>query len=96
MVERGFATLAVMSQSWENFIPEETEQIESSEKWISGRTENGKSLSALLEQAWLAPVHPVVSLIFFPCSGRNLTKCLLLTHTQIAVWRNLHQMSAIK
>ncbi|KAL9352190.1 hypothetical protein Peur_054870 [Populus x canadensis] len=59
VVERGFATLAVMSQSWENFIPEETEQIESSEKWISGRTENGKSLSALLEQAWLAPVHPV-------------------------------------
>ncbi|KAJ6891524.1 hypothetical protein NC651_024890 [Populus alba x Populus x berolinensis] len=48
-----------MSQSWENFIPEETEQIESSEKWISGRTANGKSLSALLEQAWLAPMHPV-------------------------------------
>ncbi|KAJ6899691.1 hypothetical protein NC652_025981 [Populus alba x Populus x berolinensis] len=59
VVERGFATLAVMSQSWENFIPEETEQIESSEKWISGRTVNGKSLSALLEQAWLAPMHPV-------------------------------------
>ncbi|CAK7326263.1 unnamed protein product [Dovyalis caffra] len=59
VVERGFATLAVMSQSWENFIPEETEQIESSEKWVCGRTAIGKAFSALLEQAWLAPMHPV-------------------------------------
>ncbi|KAJ6312263.1 hypothetical protein OIU77_013910 [Salix suchowensis] len=59
VLEKGFATLAVMSQSWENSVPEETEQVESSEKWISGRTTNGKSLSALLEQAWLTPMHPV-------------------------------------
>lgn len=95
MLEKGFATLAVMSQSWENSVPEETEQVESSEKWISGRTTNGKSLSALLEQAWLTPMHPVVSLNFFPCSGRNLTKCLLLTLTQIGVWRKLPWLSAI-
>ncbi|XP_057992891.1 uncharacterized protein LOC110632928 isoform X2 [Hevea brasiliensis] len=57
VVERGFAALAVMAKSWESFLPEDFEQIESSEKWASGQAAIGKALSALLQQTWLAPMH---------------------------------------
>ncbi|XP_062143385.1 importin beta-like SAD2 homolog isoform X2 [Alnus glutinosa] len=57
VVEQGFAALAVMAQSWENFMPEELEQNELSEKWASGRATVGRAFSALLQQAWLSPVH---------------------------------------
>jgi hypothetical protein len=53
-----------MAQSWENFMPEELEQNELSEKWASGRATVGRAFSALLQQAWLSPVHKLVSLWF--------------------------------
>lgn len=65
-----------MAQCWENVMPEEIEQIESHEKWASGQAAIGKALSALLQQAWLTSMHPVVSLNFFHLLGTNLTKLL--------------------
>lgn len=59
VVERGFAALAVMAQSWENSMPEEPEQNESSEKWASGRAAIGRAFSILLQRAWLSPIHPL-------------------------------------
>lgn len=60
MVEKGFAALAVMAQSWENFLSEDREQKESSEKWASGRAAVGRAFSVLLQQAWLSPMHLLV------------------------------------
>ncbi|KAF5464846.1 hypothetical protein F2P56_014895 [Juglans regia] len=57
VVERGFAALAVMAQSWENLLPEEIEQNELSEKWTSGRATIGRAFSALLQHAWLSPMY---------------------------------------
>ncbi|KAI9195873.1 hypothetical protein LWI28_018945 [Acer negundo] len=57
VVERGFAALALMAQSWENSMPEEAERNDSSEKWMSGQATIAKALSALLQQAWLTPIH---------------------------------------
>ncbi|BFG14847.1 hypothetical protein CerSpe_011210 [Prunus speciosa] len=57
MVEKGFETLAVMDQSWETFTGEESEENESSEKWASGRVTIARAFSALLQQAWLTPMH---------------------------------------
>ncbi|XP_030924098.1 importin beta-like SAD2 homolog isoform X1 [Quercus lobata] len=57
VVERGFAALAVMVQCWENIVPEELEQNESSEKWTSGRATIGGAFSALLQRAWLSTVY---------------------------------------
>ncbi|KAK3190206.1 hypothetical protein Dsin_029767 [Dipteronia sinensis] len=57
VVERGFAALALMAQSWENSMPEEAERNDSSEKWTSGQATIAKALSALLQQAWLTPIH---------------------------------------
>lgn len=68
MVEKGFAVLAVMAQSWENFLSEDSDQKESSEKWASGRATIGGAFSVLLQQAWLAPTHQLVS--------RQLTFCI--------------------
>lgn len=76
MVESGFAALAVMAKSWENFLPEEIEQIESGEKWASGQAAIGRALSALLQQTWLAPMHLVVSPL-------NSTGCNNHTHAHI-------------
>ncbi|XP_022760758.1 importin beta-like SAD2 isoform X2 [Durio zibethinus] len=53
VVERGFEALAVMAQSWENFMLEELEQIDSNEKHASGQAAITRALSALLQQAWL-------------------------------------------
>lgn len=50
-----------MAQSWENFMPDEFEQIESSEKWKFGQVAIAKDFSALLQQAWLRPIEPMVS-----------------------------------
>ncbi|GAV71639.1 hypothetical protein CFOL_v3_15129 [Cephalotus follicularis] len=54
VVEKGFASLAVMAQSWQIFMLEEVEKIESSEKWAVGQAAIAKSFSALLQQAWLS------------------------------------------
>ncbi|KAK9289104.1 hypothetical protein L1049_017576 [Liquidambar formosana] len=61
VVERGFAALAVMAQCWEDSMPEEVEQNESGEKWASGQAATARAFSALLQQAWLSPVHPIVN-----------------------------------
>ncbi|TYI92538.1 hypothetical protein E1A91_D02G077100v1 [Gossypium mustelinum] len=53
VVVRGFEALAVMAQSWENFMLEEVEQNDSSEKKASGQGAIARALSALLQQAWL-------------------------------------------
>ncbi|PON93061.1 Coatomer beta subunit [Trema orientale] len=58
MVEKGFAALAVMAQSWENFLSEESEE-DTSEKWASGRAAVGGAFSVLLQQAWLTPTPPL-------------------------------------
>lgn len=63
VVEKGIAALATMAKSWENFLPEDTEQTESSKKWPTGTIVIGKSLSTLLQQTWLTPDLPMVSLI---------------------------------
>lgn len=60
MVEKGFATLAVMAQFWENFLSEEFEHNESREEWASGRATIGRAFSSLLQQAWLTPMSPLV------------------------------------
>lgn len=60
MIEKGFAALAVMAQSWVSFLAEEHEQKESSEKWASGRAAVGRAFSVLLQQAWLPFMHPSV------------------------------------
>ncbi|XP_030507161.2 importin beta-like SAD2 homolog [Cannabis sativa] len=57
MVEKGIAALAVIAQSWENSLSEESE--DSSEKWASGRAAVGRSFSALLQQAWFTPAIPL-------------------------------------
>lgn len=59
MIEKGFAALAVMAQSWESFLAEEHEQKEYSEKWASGRAAVGRAFSVLLQQAWLPFMHPL-------------------------------------
>ncbi|XP_050216139.1 importin beta-like SAD2 homolog isoform X2 [Mercurialis annua] len=61
VLEKGFAALAVMAQSWENAVPEDSEQIGSSSKgkWVSGQATIGIALSALLQQTWLMPMQPV-------------------------------------
>lgn len=61
MVERGFAALAVMGQSWEESMPEEVGQCESPETWLSGQATIAKAFSSLLQQAWTTAVQPMVS-----------------------------------
>ncbi|XP_059632005.1 importin beta-like SAD2 homolog [Cornus florida] len=58
IVEQGFAALAVMAQCWEDSVPEEVEQNESSE-WVSGRNTIARAFSDLLQQAWLRPLQPM-------------------------------------
>lgn len=64
MVENGFSALAVMAQTWESDMSEELEENESSENLVSGRATIGRAFSALLQQAWLSPMHRSVSLRF--------------------------------
>ncbi|GFZ13846.1 ARM repeat superfamily protein [Actinidia rufa] len=53
----GFAALAIMAQCWEDCMPEEGEQKESSEVWVSGRVTIVIALSTLLQQGWLRPAE---------------------------------------
>lgn len=64
MVVRTFAALAVMAQTWESFKPEElkSESNISPEKWASGQAAICRAFAEVLQQAWLAPLCPVVSL----------------------------------
>ncbi|CAN6548395.1 unnamed protein product [Malus baccata var. baccata] len=57
MVEKGFEALAAIDQSWESFTAEQSEENESSEKWVSSRATIGRAFSSLLQQAWLAPAR---------------------------------------
>ncbi|KAK7363423.1 hypothetical protein VNO77_05566 [Canavalia gladiata] len=57
VVERAIAALAVMSQTWEDSRPEESESDESREKWAAGHVAIGRAFAALLQQAWLTPLH---------------------------------------
>ncbi|XP_022958879.1 importin beta-like SAD2 homolog isoform X1 [Cucurbita moschata] len=61
VVERGFAALSVMAQSWENFILEKTEQDASCERSTSEQATISRSFSSLLQQAWLAPMYSLLS-----------------------------------
>ncbi|KAG9144523.1 hypothetical protein Leryth_010748 [Lithospermum erythrorhizon] len=53
-VERGFATLAVMAQCWEQSMNEDTEQDESPGMWIKGGADISGVFSGLLQLAWLS------------------------------------------
>lgn len=53
MVEQCFATLAVMAQCWENSAPEDNEQDDSSQLWISDQATMMRAFSDLLQHAWL-------------------------------------------
>ncbi|GAB4859023.1 hypothetical protein Ancab_010491 [Ancistrocladus abbreviatus] len=57
VVERGFAALAVMAKAWDDSVPEEVEQEELNEKWVSDRARIAAALSTLLKQAWLIPMQ---------------------------------------
>lgn len=54
----------MIAQSWEDSVPEEIEDDESSEEWISGRTTIAKAFSVLLQQAWFKPARLMVHLTF--------------------------------
>ncbi|XP_044500110.1 importin beta-like SAD2 homolog isoform X2 [Mangifera indica] len=77
VVERGFAALALMAQSWENSMPEEVEQDKSSEKWKSGQAAIAKSLSVLLQHAWLSCLHPLEGEVSTPLSCIDDSSTLL-------------------
>ncbi|XP_022844600.1 uncharacterized protein LOC111367768 isoform X2 [Olea europaea var. sylvestris] len=55
MVERGFATLALVAQCWEDSAPEGSEENESYVAWVSRRTTIAKAFSDLLQRAWFKP-----------------------------------------
>lgn len=65
MVEQGFEALAVITKTWESCMPEEVEQNQSSYNWDCGRGAIAKSLSVLLQQAWLTHMPSLVSFLFF-------------------------------
>lgn len=68
MVVQGFEALAVMAQSWENFLLEEVEQNDLSEKKASGQGAIARALSALLQQAWLTvPLVSFLLIVIFLC-----------------------------
>lgn len=58
MVERGFAALAVMAQTWEDYMSDETKQ--QNQEWQCGRAAIARTFSSLLQQAWLITVKPMV------------------------------------
>lgn len=72
MVEQGFAALAVMAQCWEDSMPEEGEQNESSDAWLAGRSTIANALSNLLQQAWLRPAQEMVSRFTYSSSLHRL------------------------
>lgn len=53
MVEQGFATLAVMAQSWESFVAEESCEDDLKQKQESDRAVIGRCFSSLLEDTWI-------------------------------------------
>uniref|UniRef100_A0A9I9DMS1 Importin beta-like SAD2 homolog n=1 Tax=Cucumis melo TaxID=3656 RepID=A0A9I9DMS1_CUCME len=61
VVERGFAALSVMAQSWENFILEQMEQDASCERSTSDQATISRSFSSLLQEAWLQPMYSLKS-----------------------------------
>ncbi|KAG1326119.1 putative importin beta-like SAD2 [Cocos nucifera] len=58
VVERGFAALAVMAQTWEDYIPDETKKQQNQE-WQCGRAAIARTFSSLLQQAWLITLKPM-------------------------------------
>ncbi|KAH9684053.1 Importin N-terminal domain-containing protein [Citrus sinensis] len=77
VVERGFAALALMAQSWENFLREEVELDQSSGKWESGQAAIAKAFSALLQQAWLTHIQPLECEVSAPPSCIDDSSMLL-------------------
>lgn len=58
VVERGFAALAVMAQTWEDYMPDETKRQQNQE-WQCGQAAIARTFSSLLHQAWLITVKPM-------------------------------------
>nr|XP_019702618.1 importin beta-like SAD2 isoform X2 [Elaeis guineensis] len=58
VVERGFAALAVMAQTWEDCIPDETKKQQNQE-WQCGRAAIARTFSSLLQRAWLITLKPM-------------------------------------
>lgn len=82
MVEKGFSALAVMAQSWENFLSEVFEQNEYSEQWASGRAAIARAFSSLLQHAWLATMHPMVR--------QQLRFSIYMVLVSSCVWRSYY------
>jgi hypothetical protein len=59
VVEQGFAALVAMVQAWDNSAPDENKEHEKRE-WQLGQTAIAKTLSAVLQKAWLLPVEQMV------------------------------------
>lgn len=85
MVERGFAALAVMGQSWGESMPEEVELSESRETWLSVQATLAKAFSSLLQQAWITAVQPMVSVKFCMLEFFVFTLILLLDHASLNI-----------
>lgn len=59
MVERGFAALSVMSQCWEESMPEEEDHDVPNNVAVAGRATIAKAFTNLLQKAWLTPAERV-------------------------------------
>lgn len=81
MVERGFATLALVAQCWEDSAPEGSEENESYVAWVSRRTTIAKAFSDLLQRAWFKPFQSMVSLIYI--CNRKMGLMLLLNSFEL-------------
>ncbi|XP_038975739.1 importin beta-like SAD2 isoform X2 [Phoenix dactylifera] len=72
VVEQGFAALAVMAQTWQDYMPDETKKQQNQE-WQCGRAAIARTFSSLLQQAWLISVKPMDSAI---CSTLPPPSCI--------------------
>ncbi|XP_071706756.1 importin beta SMX1 [Rutidosis leptorrhynchoides] len=57
VVERGFATLSVISQCWEESLPEEEENVVTNNVAVVGRATIAKAFTDLLQRAWVTPAE---------------------------------------
>ncbi|KAM7257151.1 hypothetical protein ACFE04_012892 [Oxalis oulophora] len=77
VVEQGFETLAVISQTWHNFMLEEEVETESNEKFVGGQALMAKALSELLQQAWLSSSNQLEGKVSLPESCIDKSSNLL-------------------
>ncbi|XP_077240476.1 ARM repeat superfamily protein isoform X2 [Tasmannia lanceolata] len=59
VVERGFAALASMAETWEDYLSDEVKENKSSQEWRSGWATIARTFSGLLQQAWLPAMQPM-------------------------------------